>query len=174
MLPLPQVMRSSLARRRTHDAYASGAKRNCTHIEKQGRQIVIHANNVDGGAWVVWDNGFEAAWAGGASLTRAELEVVERVSEGLGNKEVAARLFVYAKLGLTSRVQLAQETARSNCHTRAVAGVDGRLETITSGQGRSRVIASGQIQPQSDQYRVRGLGLIPSGSDQRTPYDSPS
>ena len=46
------------------------------------------------------------------------------VSEGLGNKEVAARLFVsprtvqahlthvYTKLGLTSRVQLAQEAAR--------------------------------------------------------------
>ena len=46
------------------------------------------------------------------------------VSEGLGNKEVAARLFVsprtvqahlthvYNKLGLTSRVQLAQEAAK--------------------------------------------------------------
>lgn len=96
------------------------------------------------------ENDFEAAWAEGAalsieeavayaqrgrgerkrassgwgSLTRAELDVVKLVSEGLGNKEVAARLFVsprtvqahlthvYTKLGLTSRVQLAQEAAK--------------------------------------------------------------
>jgi DNA-binding CsgD family transcriptional regulator len=96
------------------------------------------------------ENDFEAAWAEGAalsieeatayalrgrgerkratsgwgSLTRAELDVVKHVAEGLGNKEVAARLFVsprtvqahlthiYTKLGLTSRVQLAQEAAR--------------------------------------------------------------
>ena len=63
------------------------------------------------------------ASSGWASLTRAELDVVKLVSEGLGNKEVAARLFVsprtvqahlthvYTKLGLTSRVQLAQEAA---------------------------------------------------------------
>ncbi len=64
------------------------------------------------------------ASSGWASLTRAELDVVRLVSEGLGNKDVAARLFVsprtvqahlthiYTKLGLTSRVQLAQEAAR--------------------------------------------------------------
>ena len=64
------------------------------------------------------------AGSGWASLTRAELDVVKLVSEGLGNKDVAARLFVsprtvqahlthiYTKLGLTSRVQLAQEAAR--------------------------------------------------------------
>ena len=64
------------------------------------------------------------ASTGWASLTRAELEVAKLVSEGLGNKDVAARLFVsprtvqahlthiYTKLGLTSRVQLAQEAAR--------------------------------------------------------------
>ena len=64
------------------------------------------------------------ATTGWGSLTRAELEVVKLVSEGMGNKEVAARLFVsprtvqahlthvYTKLGLTSRVQLAQEAAR--------------------------------------------------------------
>jgi predicted ATPase/class 3 adenylate cyclase/DNA-binding CsgD family transcriptional regulator len=63
------------------------------------------------------------ATSGWASLTRAELDVVKHVAEGLGNKEVAARLFVsprtvqahlthiYTKLGLTSRVQLAQEAA---------------------------------------------------------------
>ena len=64
------------------------------------------------------------ASTGWASLTRAELDVVKLVSEGLGNKDVAARLFVsprtvqahlthiYNKLGLTSRVQLAQEAAK--------------------------------------------------------------
>jgi predicted ATPase/class 3 adenylate cyclase/DNA-binding CsgD family transcriptional regulator len=95
-------------------------------------------------------NGFDAAWAAGAglsteeaiayaqrgrgerkrpasgwrSLTPMELDVVRLVAEGLGNKEVGARLFVsprtvqthlthvYAKLGLTSRVQLVQEAGR--------------------------------------------------------------
>ena len=62
--------------------------------------------------------------SGWASLTPAELDVVRLVSEGLGNKDVAARLFVsprtvqshltrvYTKLGLASRVQLAQEASR--------------------------------------------------------------
>jgi DNA-binding CsgD family transcriptional regulator len=99
---------------------------------------------------VMGDGDFEAAWAEGAalstdeaiayaqrgrgerkrlasgwaSLTPAERDVVRLVSEGLGNKDIAARLFVsprtvqthlthvYAKLGLTSRVQLVQEAAR--------------------------------------------------------------
>jgi DNA-binding CsgD family transcriptional regulator len=62
--------------------------------------------------------------SGWASLTPTELDVVRLVSEGLGNKDIAIRLFVsprtvqthlthvYTKLGLTSRVQLAQEAAR--------------------------------------------------------------
>jgi predicted ATPase/class 3 adenylate cyclase/DNA-binding CsgD family transcriptional regulator len=96
------------------------------------------------------DNDFDAAWAEGAalstaeviayaqrgrgerkrpssgwaSLTPAELDVVRLVSEGLGNKDIASRLFIsprtvqthlthiYTKLGLGSRVQLAQEAAR--------------------------------------------------------------
>jgi DNA-binding NarL/FixJ family response regulator len=49
--------------------------------------------------------------------------VVRLVAEGLGNKDIAARLFVsprtveshlthvYTKLGMSSRVQLAQEAA---------------------------------------------------------------
>jgi DNA-binding CsgD family transcriptional regulator len=62
--------------------------------------------------------------SGWASLTPTELDVVRLVREGLGNKEIAARMFVsprtvqthlthvYTKLGMTSRVQLAQEAAR--------------------------------------------------------------
>ena len=57
---------------------------------------------------------------GWASLTPMENDVVALVREGLGNKDIGARLFisprtvqthlthVYAKLGLTSRVQLVQ------------------------------------------------------------------
>ncbi|GAA2399701.1 helix-turn-helix transcriptional regulator [Mycolicibacterium llatzerense] len=62
--------------------------------------------------------------SGWDSITRAELDVVKLAGDGLGNKEIAARLFVsprtvqahlshiYSKLGLTSRVQLAQEANR--------------------------------------------------------------
>ena len=62
---------------------------------------------------------------GWESLTPTERAVVGLVSEGLSNKAIAARLFislrtveshlthVYAKLGLASRVQLAQEAARN-------------------------------------------------------------
>ncbi|HTY32896.1 LuxR C-terminal-related transcriptional regulator [Mycobacterium sp.] len=58
--------------------------------------------------------------SGWASLTPMENDVVALVREGLGNKDIGARLFVsprtvqshlthvYAKLGLTSRVQLVQ------------------------------------------------------------------
>jgi len=65
-----------------------------------------------------------AASSGWASLTPSERDVVRLVSEGLGNNDIATRLFVsprtvqthlthvYTKLGLTSRVQLAQEAAR--------------------------------------------------------------
>ena len=61
---------------------------------------------------------------GWASLTPTELDVVRLVSEGLANNDIATRLFVsprtvqshlthvYTKLGLTSRVQLAQEAIR--------------------------------------------------------------
>jgi DNA-binding CsgD family transcriptional regulator len=61
---------------------------------------------------------------GWASLTPAELDVVRLIRDGLANSDIATRLFVsprtvqshlthvYAKLGLTSRMQLAQEAAR--------------------------------------------------------------
>jgi predicted ATPase/class 3 adenylate cyclase/DNA-binding CsgD family transcriptional regulator len=62
--------------------------------------------------------------SGWASLTPTERDVVRLVSEVLANDDIATRLFVsprtvqthlthvYAKLGLSSRVQLAQEAAR--------------------------------------------------------------
>jgi DNA-binding CsgD family transcriptional regulator len=62
--------------------------------------------------------------SGWASLTPTERDVVRLVSEGLANNAIAARLFisprtvqthlthVYTKLGLISRVQLAQEANR--------------------------------------------------------------
>jgi len=61
---------------------------------------------------------------GWLSLTPAELDVAGLVAQGLPNKEIADRLFVsprtvqthlthmYGKLGVTSRVQLAQQAAR--------------------------------------------------------------
>lgn len=62
--------------------------------------------------------------SGWASLTPTERDVVRLVSKGLANNDIATKLFVsprtvqshlthvYTKLGLTSRVQLAQEATR--------------------------------------------------------------
>lgn len=64
------------------------------------------------------------ASSGWAALTRAELDVVRLVGQGLSNKDIAQRLFVsprtvqthlthvYTKLGFNSRVQLAQQAAQ--------------------------------------------------------------
>ncbi len=63
--------------------------------------------------------------SGWDSLTPTEHDVVRLVREGLGNKDIGGRLFisartvqthlthVYAKLGLSSRLQLIQEAARN-------------------------------------------------------------
>jgi predicted ATPase/class 3 adenylate cyclase/DNA-binding CsgD family transcriptional regulator len=71
------------------------------------------------------------AATGWGALTPAERDVVRLVSEGLGNKDIAARLFVsprtvqthlthvFAKLSVTSRMQLAHEVARQNGQTDA-------------------------------------------------------
>jgi len=62
--------------------------------------------------------------SGWESLTPAELDVVRLLSQGLSNKDIAEHLFVsprtvqahlshaYSKLGLSSRLQLAQEASR--------------------------------------------------------------
>jgi ATP/maltotriose-dependent transcriptional regulator MalT len=62
--------------------------------------------------------------SGWGSLTPMENDVVRLVAEGLGNKDIGARLFVsprtvqthlthvYAKLGVATRVQLVQESGR--------------------------------------------------------------
>ena len=74
--------------------------------------------------------------SGWASLTPTERDVVRLVSEGLGNNDIATRLFVsprtvqthlthvYTKLGLTSRVQLVQEAARHVGEQHAMAAID--------------------------------------------------
>jgi DNA-binding CsgD family transcriptional regulator len=61
---------------------------------------------------------------GWASLTPAELAVVDLVAEGLSNQQIAERLFiarrtvgthlthVFAKLGLSSRAELVAEALR--------------------------------------------------------------
>ncbi|MFN8043261.1 MAG: LuxR family transcriptional regulator [Mycobacterium sp.] len=61
---------------------------------------------------------------GWESLTPAELDIVRLLTEGLSNKDIAARLFIsprtaqthlthiYSKLNMTSRVQVVQEAAR--------------------------------------------------------------
>jgi DNA-binding CsgD family transcriptional regulator len=67
--------------------------------------------------------------AGWASLTPAELEVVRLVSEGLRNEGIARRLFIapgtvkvhlshiFAKLGVTTRAELAARAASQHHHS---------------------------------------------------------
>ena len=91
--------------------------------------------------------------SGWASLTPAERDVVKLVSEGLANKDIATRLFVsprtvethlthvYTKLGLSSRVQLAQEAARRACTTRVSRR---KASHVTQISGFSRLLAQGK------------------------------
>ncbi|MCV6966130.1 LuxR family transcriptional regulator [Mycobacterium intermedium] len=137
----------------TEAARLFGAAEGIRQRTGEVRYVVHQANYAESVAALrdaMGENDFEAAWAEGAvlstaeaiayaqrgrgerkrpatgwgSLTPAELDVVRLVSEGLGNKDIATRLFisprtvethlthVYAKLGLSSRVQLAREAAR--------------------------------------------------------------
>jgi len=69
--------------------------------------------------------------AGWASLTPAELEVVRLVGEGLRNDAVARRLFIapgtvkvhlshiFAKLGITTRAELAAQAAAQDLAARS-------------------------------------------------------
>ena len=77
--------------------------------------------------------------SGWASLTPTEHDVVKLVSAGLANKDIATRLFVsprtvethlthvYTKLGISSRVQLAQEAARRPDYITASVHVCGKF-----------------------------------------------
>ena len=68
--------------------------------------------------------------SGWESLTPTERDVVRHAADGLGNKDIGERMFIsprtvqthlthiYAKLGLTSRIQLVQESARHGWQSR--------------------------------------------------------
>ena len=72
---------------------------------------------------------------GWGSLTPTELHVARLVDDGLPNRDIATRMFVsprtvqshlrhiYSKLGVSSRVQLAQEAARHSLKMRLWADV---------------------------------------------------
>jgi len=78
-----------------------------------------HTRGEDGAPWKRPTSGWE-------SLTPTELQVVRFVADGLTNAEIGRRLFmslgtikshlshVYDKLGVRSRVELAQEFAKRN------------------------------------------------------------
>jgi DNA-binding CsgD family transcriptional regulator len=101
-------MRNALSEKDFESAWAEGAAMSMD----EAAAYALHGRNTRKRASTGW-----------SSLTPAELDVVALVCQGLGNKNIAARLFisprtvqshlthVYTKLGLTSRVQLAQMAA---------------------------------------------------------------
>jgi DNA-binding CsgD family transcriptional regulator len=129
---------------------AADSARSVTGLVRYKVYDAWYEASVAGPRTAMGQDDFDAAWAAGAalsieeaiayaqrgrgerkrpssgweSLTPAELDVVRLVSEGLTNKDAAARLFisprtvqahlahVFAKLGVTTRTQLAQEASR--------------------------------------------------------------
>jgi predicted ATPase/class 3 adenylate cyclase/DNA-binding CsgD family transcriptional regulator len=102
-------LRNALDEKNFERAWAEGAA-------LQIREVIAYAQRARGQ--------HKRRAAGWASLTPTELDVVRLVVEGLTNKDIATQLLVsprtvqthlthvYAKLGLASRLQLAQEAAR--------------------------------------------------------------
>ena len=143
------------------------------------------------------ENDFESAWAEGAalsveeaiayaqrgrgerkraatgwgSLTPAERDVVRLVSEGLGNKDIAARLFVsprtvqshlthvFAKLNVTSRMQLAHEAARRS--DAGPAAVVDELEEHASMQviAETDIDKCGEIRLSVEEWDLRAVSV---------------
>ena len=78
-------------------------------------------------AWAAGANDPATGWA---SLTPAELQVARLVGEGLRNEAIARRLFIapgtvkvhltqiFAKLGITTRAELAAQAASRNLTAR--------------------------------------------------------
>jgi DNA-binding CsgD family transcriptional regulator len=103
------IVREALGQKNFEDAWAQGAALST-------EEAIAYAQRSRGER--------KRPTSGWASLTPMERDVVALVREGLGNKDIGARLFisprtvqshlthVYAKLGIASRIELATEAAR--------------------------------------------------------------
>jgi DNA-binding CsgD family transcriptional regulator len=115
-------------------AHAAGQARNVlgdgrfTQAQKEGQGLTLD----DAVAYATRKGGGRKRPATGwASLTPAELEVVRLASEGLRNDAIARRLFIapstvkvhlthiFAKLGITTRTELAAQAASRNLTARS-------------------------------------------------------
>ena len=98
-----------------------------TQVWEQGQQLTVD----DAVAYAARKGGGRKRPAAGwASLTPAELEVVRLVGEGLRNDAIARRLFIapstvkvhlthiFAKLGITTRTELAAQATSRNLTAR--------------------------------------------------------